>query len=78
VKQFWIFLLQSYELLPVFLQIYGHFQYPVTVSGRISGNLNPVYGLIPDVKKTGLSGGVSGASLYFTISFLIKDFAAVC
>jgi hypothetical protein len=34
--------------------------------GRISDKLNPVSGLIPDIKKAGLSGRISGASLQFT------------
>jgi hypothetical protein len=53
-----------YELILVSIQfgrISGYFQYPVT--GQISGNSNPVSGRIKDIKKSRLSGGISGASL---------------
>jgi hypothetical protein len=41
------------------------YQYPV--SRRISGKSNPVSGRIPDIKKAGLSGRISSASLIPTL-----------
>jgi hypothetical protein len=44
-------------------RISGYFQYPVSGWIPVSGNSYPVWGRILDIKKAGLSGWISGASL---------------
>jgi hypothetical protein len=47
------------NLLPL-TNLAGHGYFTYRVSGRISGQSNPVYGQITDVKEAGLSSQISG------------------